>query len=92
MANTAGIAECTLAQLADRTSAINTIGAGATNARSAYNQVAICRVTDHPGDDGSTGSDTSGMALYKNVTHLDRWVHYNGGDATASDGVLPVDP
>lgn len=90
MSNTAGIPETTLVALADRTAPINTIGMDATNARSAYNQIAFCRVTDHPSDDGSTGEDTSGMALFVNPTHLGRWMHFNGGDAQAADGVLPV--
>lgn len=101
MANTLGIIECTLADLANKASAVNTLGttgaALATNPRitsGEYSTVTV-RVTDAglPLNTG-TGTDVANMALYVSKTHLGEWLRgdYNDGTRYLYNVVTPVAP
>lgn len=68
MANTLNILERTLAQVADSTNDVHTLGT-ANGRLSAYEPL-IVRITDHADNDGAeTGADTDKMALFKSVRH-----------------------
>lgn len=80
MANTLGIPERTLAQLADSTNTINIIGD--TDARLSAYEPSVVRVTDHADNDaGETGTDTDLMALFESSRHGEPWVKNNRHDS-----------
>ena len=92
MANTLGITEVLLANLADISHAVNTVSDPAVRDR--WNTSATVRVTDHPADDaGETGSDTSKMALFTNKALHNTW-RLGGakiGTATVTTAVDGID-
>ena len=73
MANSLGIIECTMAQAADISNVVNTVGEADAAPRDRFNKAATIRVTDHPADTGATGSDVEGMALFTNRYLHDMW-------------------
>lgn len=78
MANILGIKEVTLAQISDKTHAINVVGNLAANARASVYQPAVVRVTDAADDDGSTGGVPEGMALFESKHHGQPWCNDKG--------------
>lgn len=96
MANTLGIPEATLAQIADAAEEVNLVGTtvdglavSPTNpvVRSKWNERATVRVTDHPSNDGAeVGTDTSKMALFVSNTLLGSW--QLGGSKLGTDNVV----
>lgn len=99
MANTLGIIECTLADLASKASLVNTLGTTgldiSTNPRTTAqpHDTVTVRVTDAglPLNTG-TGTDVANMALYVSKTHLGEWVRgdYNDGTRYLYNVVTPV--
>lgn len=98
MANTLDIPERTLAQLCDKTNAINVVGNSAGNRASVY-QPHVVRVTDHADNDAAeTGTDTSKMAIFESKTHGQPWkkdtglnhVIYQQGLATGATATAPL--
>jgi|TARA_Y100000310_G_scaffold344256_1_gene456029 hypothetical protein len=76
MANTAGIIERTLAQMATATDTVNVLDPDGDPAlvRTSIDQHMIVRATNHDDDDGSTGAVTEGMAIFLSRFHGDPWV------------------
>lgn len=68
MANTLNILERTLAQIADSTNDLHTLGTA--NGRLSVYEPLVVRATDHADNDGAeTGSDTEKMALFLSRRH-----------------------
>jgi hypothetical protein len=77
MANTLGILERTLAQVADKTNSINVIGT-AGGRLSVYEPVVV-RITDHEDNDAAeTATDTEKMALFLSRRHGEQWEKQSG--------------
>ena len=83
-------AEVTLADLADISSDVNSVGVaiGGEWVRDRWNQRATVRVTDHPADDGANEH-----ALFTNHSLHNVWRLGNAklGNATVTDDVTGVD-
>ena len=81
MANTLGIQERTLAQISAATNTINLVdltGAVAASPRKSVYQPIVCRITDHDDDDGATGADYDGMAIFVQQRHGEPWIKEHG--------------
>jgi hypothetical protein len=81
MANTLGIQERTLAQISASTNTINLIdltGAVDASPRKSVYQPIVCRITDHDDDNGATGADTDGMAIFVQKRHGEPWIKEHG--------------
>lgn len=77
MANTLGIPERTLAQVADPANTINVIGG--TNGRRTALQPLVVRITDHIDNVAAeVGDDTERMAIFMSLAHGHPWKKYAG--------------
>ena len=89
MANTLGIVEVTLAEIVDSTNPINVINTAVMDntQRSWEYQPLTVRVTDHEADDGGTGDNAEGMALFLSPRHGEAWV-LNGKRDMAPEHII----
>ena len=73
MANTLGIPERTLAQIADSTDTINHVG-GVEGWRQSVYEPIVCRITDHADNDAAeVTTDTDKMAIFICKQHGQPW-------------------